>query len=71
VGREVDRSTDLKPHSRRKRLATILADRRASSEGMEEGEAMTLAVHEQHASRHEPDLEVAGADRDVESSDSA
>jgi hypothetical protein len=71
VGCEPDGSADLKQHSRRERLATILADRRASSEGMGEDEAMTLAVREQRASRHESDLEVAGADRDVESSDSA
>jgi hypothetical protein len=71
VEREPDGSADLKRRSSRERLAMILAERRASRAGMGEQGAMTLAVWEQHRSRHEPDLEVAGADRDVESSDSA
>jgi PHD/YefM family antitoxin component YafN of YafNO toxin-antitoxin module len=37
--------------SGRERVNAILADRRASFEGMEENEAMELAVREQHASR--------------------
>lgn len=37
--------------SGRERVKAILADRRASSEGVGEEEAMEIAVQEQHASR--------------------
>jgi antitoxin StbD len=37
--------------SGRERVQAILADRRASGEGVAEGEALELAVREQHASR--------------------
>jgi PHD/YefM family antitoxin component YafN of YafNO toxin-antitoxin module len=37
--------------SGRERVQAILADRRASGEGMAEDEALELAVREQHASR--------------------
>jgi len=38
-------------HRRPERVAAILADRRASGEGMGEDKALKMAVGEQHASR--------------------